>query len=86
MIKKVTSINRVGMLTGITKRNVIIILAGTINIIKLSIITAIDIVTGKFIKSADRHPDRHAPRERNIIVFKVNEPDYKFAVVVKNRR
>jgi hypothetical protein len=33
-----------------------------------------------------RHSDRHAPRERNIIGFKVNEPDYKFAVVVKNRR
>ena len=32
------------------------------------------------------HSDRHAPRERNIIGFKVNEPDFKIAVVVKNRR
>ena len=32
------------------------------------------------------HYDRHAPRERNIIGFKVNEPDFKIAVVVKNRR
>jgi len=32
------------------------------------------------------HSNRHAPRERNIIGFKVNEPDFKIAVVVKNRR
>ena len=32
------------------------------------------------------HSYRHAPRERNIIGFKVNEPDFKIAVVVKNRR
>ena len=32
------------------------------------------------------HSDRHAPRERNVIGFKVNEPDFKIAVVVKNRR
>ena len=32
------------------------------------------------------HSDRHALRERNIIGFKVNEPDFKIAVVVKNRR
>ena len=32
------------------------------------------------------HSDRHAPRERNIIGFKVNEPGFKIAVVVKNRR
>ena len=30
--------------------------------------------------------DRHAPRGRSIIGFKVNEPDFKIAVVVKNRR
>ena len=32
------------------------------------------------------HSDRHAPRERNIIGFKISEPDFKIAVVVKNRR
>ena len=32
------------------------------------------------------HHNRHAPRGRNIIGFKVNEPDFKIAVVVKNRR
>ena len=32
------------------------------------------------------HSDRQAPRERNTIGFKVNEPDFKIAVVVKNRR
>ena len=32
------------------------------------------------------HSDRHVPRERKIIGFKVNEPDFKIAVVVKNRR
>ena len=32
------------------------------------------------------HSDRHAPRERNIIGFKVNEPDYKIVVFVKDRR
>ena len=32
------------------------------------------------------HPDRHAPREGTIIGFKVNEPGFKFAVVVKDRR
>ena len=32
------------------------------------------------------HSDRPTPRERNIIGFKVNEPDFKMAVVVKNRR
>jgi len=32
------------------------------------------------------HYDRHAPCERNIIGFKVNEPDYKIVVVVKDRR
>jgi hypothetical protein len=40
------------MLTGITKRDMIVILAGTISIINLSIITAIDTVIGRFIKSA----------------------------------
>jgi hypothetical protein len=52
MIKKVTSINRMGMLTGFTKRDMIIILAGTISIINPDIITAIDIVIGRFLKSA----------------------------------
>ena len=33
-----------------------------------------------------RHYDRHAPRERNIIGFKVNEPDFKIAVVLKDLR
>ena len=51
MIKKVTSINRVGMLTGITKRDMIIILAGTKSIINIGVFTAKDIVTGRFIKS-----------------------------------
>ena len=51
MIKKVTNINHVGMHTGITKRDMIIILAGTISIINPDIITAIDIVIGRFIKS-----------------------------------
>ena len=37
-------------------------------------------------RSHYHHSDRHAPRERNIIGFKVNEPDYKFVVVVKDRR
>ena len=30
--------------------------------------------------------DRRAPHGRTIIGFKVNEPDYKFVVVVKDRR
>ena len=30
--------------------------------------------------------DRHAPRRGNIIGFRFNEPGFKFAVVVKNRR
>jgi hypothetical protein len=30
--------------------------------------------------------DRHAPRRRNIIGLRLNEPGFKFAVVVKNRR
>ena len=33
-----------------------------------------------------RHYDRRAPHGRTIIGFKVNEPDFKFAVVVKDRR
>ena len=32
------------------------------------------------------HYDRRAPHGRTIIGFKVNEPDYKFVVVVKDRR
>jgi len=32
------------------------------------------------------HYDRHAPHGRTIIGFKVSEPDYKFVVVVKDRR
>jgi len=32
------------------------------------------------------HYDRPTPRKGNIIGFKVNEPDFKIAVVVKNRR
>jgi hypothetical protein len=32
------------------------------------------------------HSDRHAPRERNIIGFKVNESNFKIAVVVKDRK
>jgi hypothetical protein len=32
------------------------------------------------------HYDRWAPHGRTIIGFKVNEPDYKFVVVVKDRR
>ena len=32
------------------------------------------------------HYNRPTPRGRSIIGFKVNEPDYKIAVVVKNRR
>ena len=32
------------------------------------------------------YSDRHAPREGTFIGFKVNEPDYKFVVVVKDRR
>jgi hypothetical protein len=30
--------------------------------------------------------DRHAPRRRGNIGFRLNEPGFKFAVVVKNRR
>ena len=32
------------------------------------------------------HYDRPTPRKENIIGFKVNEPDFKIAVVVKDRR
>ena len=32
------------------------------------------------------HYNRRAPHGRTIIGFKVNEPDYKFVVVVKDRR
>jgi hypothetical protein len=32
------------------------------------------------------HHNRHAPRGRNIIGFKANDPDYKIVVVVKDRR
>jgi len=32
------------------------------------------------------HYDRPTPRKRKIIGFKVNEPDFKIAVVVKDRR
>jgi hypothetical protein len=32
------------------------------------------------------HYDRRAPREGIIIAFKVNEPGFKFAVVVKDHR
>ena len=32
------------------------------------------------------HYDRPTPRKGNIIGFKVNEPDFKIAVVVKDRR
>ena len=32
------------------------------------------------------HYDRHALRERTIMGFKVNEPDFKFVVVMKDRR
>ena len=32
------------------------------------------------------HYDRPTPRKGNIIGFKVSEPDFKIAVVVKNRR
>ena len=40
-----------GLLMAITKRDMIIILAGTKNTINTGIITAIDIVIGRFIKS-----------------------------------
>ncbi len=37
-------------------------------------------------KARHHHYDLHAPRRRGNIGFKVNGPDFKFAVVVKNRR
>lgn len=38
------------------------------------------------IRQHYRHYDRRAPHGRTIIGFKVNEPDFKIAVVVRDRR